>query len=104
MITPAALAESARRETSPPPQLNAALRALWLSKAGRWDDAHDACQDIADPVGAWIHAHLHREEGDHANAGYWYQRARQPVPPRSLSIAAEWEQLVIALGGAGREG
>jgi hypothetical protein len=101
MITPAELAASARMEKTPPTRLNAALRALWLSKAGRWDDAHDACQGIADPTGAWIHAHLHREEGDYGNAGYWYARARKPVPPRTLSIAAEWEQLVRALGGEG---
>jgi hypothetical protein len=48
-------------------------------------------------VGAWIHAHLHREEGDHANAAYWYHRAGQPVPSRTLSVAEEWNQLVEKL-------
>lgn len=97
MITSQELAESARIDHSAPACLNAALRCLWLSKAGQWDEAHDACQNIPDPVGAWIHAHLHREEGDHANAAYWYHRARQPVPPRALSIAEEWNQLVEKL-------
>ena len=98
-MTAAELAQSARTDPQPPAQLNAALKALWLSKAGQWDAAHDACQLIADPVGAWIHAHLHREEGDHGNASYWYHRAQKPVPPRSLSIEEEWAQLVAALGG-----
>lgn len=99
MITAAALAQSALTDAAPPADCNPALRSLWLSKAGRWDEAHDVCQLIADPVGAWIHAHLHREEGDHGNAAYWYQRARKPVPPRSLSIEEEWAQLVQVLGG-----
>jgi len=97
MITAQELAESARADAQPPAPLNAALKALWLSKAGQWHAAHDACQLIPDPVGAWIHAHLHREEGDHGNAAYWYHRAQKPVPPRSLSIADEWAQLVEKL-------
>lgn len=99
MITPQELARSARVDATAPADLNAALRCLWLSKAGRWDQAHDACQSLPDRVGAWIHAHLHREEGDHGNAAYWYHRAQQPVPPRSLSIADEWDQLVEKLQG-----
>ena len=97
-MNPTDLAHSAATDPQAPAHLNAALRSLWLSKAGRWDEAHDACQLIADPVGAWIHAHLHREEGDHGNAAYWYARARKPVPSRSLSIAEEWAQLAEALG------
>ena len=97
MITAAELARSAQSDSSPPAACNPALRALWLSKAGRWDDAHDACQLIPDPIGAWLHAHLHREEGDHGNAAYWYHRAAKPVPPRSLSIAEEWEEMVEKL-------
>ncbi|MFY7819096.1 MAG: hypothetical protein ACOVRB_12120 [Akkermansiaceae bacterium] len=98
MMTAQELARSARVDAAAPVGLNAALQCLWLSKAGHWDLAHDACQNLPDPIGAWIHAHLHREEGDHANAAYWYQRARKPVPPRSLSIADEWNLLVAALG------
>ena len=83
------LIESTRTEAEPPVPLNSSLRALWLSKAGRWDEAHEACQLIADPIGAWIHAHLHREEGDYGNAAYWYHRAGKPVPPRTIGIAEE---------------
>lgn len=97
MITAAELARSAQSDSSPPAGCNSAHRVLWLSKAGRWDEAHDACQLIPDLIGAWLHAHLHREEGDHGNAAYWYHRAHQPVPPRSLSIEEEWAQLVEKL-------
>jgi hypothetical protein len=98
IMTATEIARSAQVDEQAPAGLNAVLRCLWLSKAGQWDAAHDACQLIAEPVGAWLHAHLHREEGDHGNAAYWYARARKPVPPRSLSIADEWAQLVSALG------
>jgi hypothetical protein len=97
MITPSELAYSAASEAQPPPHLSSALQALWLAKAGRWDDSHDACQNLPGVAGSWIHAHLHRQEGDYDNAAYWYRRAHQPVPPRSLSIEAEWNQLVEAL-------
>lgn len=97
MITPEELLRSAQIDAAPPAACNPAQRALWLSKAGRWEEAHDACQLIADPVGAWIHAHLHREEGDHGNAAYWYHRASKSVPPRTLTIDDEWVQLVVAL-------
>jgi hypothetical protein len=93
----AALAESARHDANPPPGLNAAQQVLWLARAGRWDEAHDACQDLPDPAGAWIHAWLHREEGDLENAAYWYSRARQPVPARDLSLDEEWRQIAEAL-------
>ena len=65
-------------------------RALWLAKAGQWDAAHDLCQDVQGMAGSWIHAYLHREEGDLSNAAYWYARAGKPVPERSLSLADEW--------------
>ncbi|MBU6327943.1 MAG: hypothetical protein KGQ89_09955 [Verrucomicrobia bacterium] len=97
-MTAEKLIESTRTDAEPPASLNPALRALWLSKAGRWDEAHEACQLIADPIGAWIHAHLHREEGDLGNAAYWYHRAGKSVPPRSMGIAEEWSQLVQQLG------
>lgn len=79
----------------PPASLTAALRALWLDGAGNWDEAHQIAQDVDDDTGAWVHAYLHRKEGDIANAGYWYRRAgrapsREPLPE-------EWEQIVAAL-------
>ena len=55
------------------------LRALELAASGNWDAAHKLVQDDPSPKAAWVHAHLHRVEGDSSNAGYWYRRAGKPV-------------------------
>lgn len=61
-----------------PTDTSPALRGLWHALRGEWDAAHDAVQpDTAEC--AWVHAALHREEGDHGNAAYWYRTARRPV-------------------------
>lgn len=91
------LAKSATEDSNPPAGLSEELRVLWLARAGRWDQAHDACQDLPDPAGAWIHAWLHREEGDLGNAAYWYARARKPVPLRGQSLSDEWMEIARAL-------
>jgi hypothetical protein len=62
----------------PPLGLSAALAALWHDGRGDWEAAHRVAQDIDTPEGAWIHAYLHRKEGDPANAAYWYRRAAKP--------------------------
>jgi hypothetical protein len=77
-----------------PASLSAALRALWHDGKGDWDRAHEIAQEIGDPDGAWVHAYLHRKEGDDANAAYWYRRAQQPVCAEPL--AREWEAIVSA--------
>ncbi|MDP0491147.1 MAG: hypothetical protein Q7Q71_08890 [Verrucomicrobiota bacterium JB023] len=92
-MTTKEFAQSAANDSEAPASLSPELQVLWLSKAGRWHEAHDIAQDLPDPHGAWLHGHLHREEGDHWNASYWYQRANQPDPPKSLTIEEEWEQL-----------
>jgi hypothetical protein len=91
------LARSATQDSSPPAGLSAELTVLWLARAGRWDQAHDACQDLPDPAGAWIHAWLHREEGDQGIAAYCDSRARKPVPPRGLSLSDEWMEIAKEL-------
>jgi hypothetical protein len=78
-----------------PPALSPPLRALWHDARGEWDAAHAVAQDIDDRTGAWIHAYLHRKEGDLGNAAYWYERAHQPVATDSLE--AEWQRLAAAL-------
>jgi len=78
-----------------PPAVSAALRALWHDARGDWNAAHTVAQDIEDTAGAWVHAYLHRKEGDLANAAYWYDRARQPVATDPLP--AEWERIVTEL-------
>jgi len=81
--------------TVSPPDVAAPLQALWHDARDDWDKAHAVAQDIDDPTGAWIHAYLHRKEGDLGNAAYWYQRAHQPVATDPLD--AEWERIASAL-------
>lgn len=95
------LDRSAHTDAVPPDGLSAEMRSLWLARAGRWHDAHDVASDIPDPDGAWIHAHLHREEGDLANAGYWYRRARRSAPPPSVSLDEEWRELATHFSAQG---
>ena len=83
--------------SSPPASLQSALRALWHDAKGDWDEAHRVAQDVEDANGAWVHAYLHRKEGDQSNAAYWYRRAGQPVAHDSFD--AEWTRIVSALVG-----
>ena len=80
---------------TPPAGLPPLILALWHDGRGDWDAAHRIAQDITSDDGAWIHAYLHRKEGDLGNAGYWYQRAGRPVATTSLDD--EWAELVGAL-------
>ena len=82
-------------DNSPPPELSPALSALWHEAKDDWQRAHNIVQEEADRNSAWVHAYLHRKEGDLDNAGYWYRRARQPIADQSLS--QEWEAIVSAL-------
>ena len=86
---------STLNESTAPATLSPELRAMWEDARGRWDAAHVIAQDIDTIVGAWIHAYLHRKEGDLSNAAYWYRRARQPIASDSLD--AEWARIVSAL-------
>jgi len=99
-MTADALAHSAATDAEPPAGLSDTARTLWLAKAGRWDEAHDLCQLLPDQnTGAWIHAWLHREEGDSGNAGYWYQRAGKTAPANRADLQAEWLEIATALLG-----
>ena len=73
------------------------LRALWHERRGDWDRAHEIAQEIAGPDAAWVHAYLHRREGDQSNAAYWYRQAGHPVVRGDLD--EEWRGLVEALLG-----
>ncbi len=61
-----------------------AMQALHAVAAGEWDDAHRLVQDDHGQAAAWVHAHLHRVEGDLGNAAYWYRRAGRPVATGDL--------------------
>ena len=82
-------------QATPPAGLSNALQALWQMGKGDWKAAHVLAQAQEDVVGAWVHAYLHREEGDETNAAYWYRRANQPVSQQSLE--KEWEEITRAL-------
>ena len=69
------------------------LKALWWAQKGDSDTAHDLAQEAGSQEGDWVHAHLHRIEGDLGNAAYWYRRASKPVKARE-SLEEEWNELV----------
>ena len=79
----------------PPSGLPRTILALWHDARGDWEAAHRVAQDIDDRDGAWIHAYLHRKEGDLGNAGYWYRRAGRPTA--SGTLADEWTAIASAL-------
>jgi hypothetical protein len=92
-VTPAEFKSSL--SGSAPPAVSQALLALWWAAKDEWDKAHSIAQDEKSVNGSWVHAYLHRVEGDLGNAGYWYSRAGKPAS--SLPLQAEWDQIVSAL-------
>jgi len=91
--------ESTLLHAVPPRELAAPLAALWWAKKGEWDKAHRIAMDDPGEDAAWVHAYLHRVEGDLGNAGYWYRQAHKPAATCGLDV--EWEALVEALLNAG---
>lgn len=81
--------------SQPPPGWSLALQALWWDAKGDWERAHACAQEDESPDGSWVHALLHRREGNLANAAYWYRRARKPVVLGPLD--EEREAIVAAL-------
>ena len=84
--------KSTLSNAAPQPDLAPPLAALWWAAKGNWDAAHKIVQDESDAHSAWVHAYLHRVEGDLSNAGYWYRQAGQPVAKDALEV--EWERIV----------
>ena len=80
---------------TPPAGANPALLALWHDARGDWDRAHELAQSAGGREGDWVHAYLHRKEGDEMNAGYWYARARRPMAAGDLTV--EWEAIAREL-------
>lgn len=83
------------QDSAPPDGLGPCVRALWFAAKGDWDQAHAIAQEEHDEAGAWVHAHLHRIEGDLGNAGYWYRRAGQPVCQDPID--EEWAAMTAVL-------
>ena len=80
---------------NPPEGLSPAVQALWQVAKGDWDQAHKLAQDQDDGAGAWVHAHLHRVEGDLRNVGHWYRKANREASEAPLQ--AEWDEIAAAL-------
>ena len=78
-----------------PDGLSPYLTALWHEKRGEWSKAHEIVQEMNDANAAWIHAYLHRKEGNKGNAAYWYSRADKQFP--TCSSDQEWSEIVGAL-------
>ena len=82
-------------EQPEPPAVSPVLLALWHDAKGDWEKAHGIVQEMEGATASWIHAYLHRKEGDLGNAGYWYHRAGRNRP--ELDLQAEWEDIVREL-------
>ena len=81
---------------TPPAGVGPALEALWWLKRGDWDRAHKCVQGHEGEADCdWVHAHLHRQEGDMSNAQYWYRRADKPVS--GVSLQDEWSEIATAM-------
>jgi hypothetical protein len=83
------------KDPAPPRELPAVLKALWHDGKNDWASAHNIAQEISTAEGSWIHAYLHRKEGDLGNAAYWYSRAGRNMPV--LSLEQEWSEIVEQL-------
>jgi hypothetical protein len=86
---------AASRDGPVPEGVTAPVEALWHVARGAWDTAHELVQDDSSRDAAWVHAHVHRVEGDLSNAAYWYGMAGQPVARDAID--AEWRRLVSVL-------
>jgi len=84
-----------QNQSTPPSGLSPALQSLWFDAKGDWNNAHELAQKEGAPSGDWVHAYLHRKEGDAANAQYWYSRAGKPVYQGPLE--EEWAAISEAL-------
>jgi len=82
-------------DDTPVESLTAPLEALWWLRKGDWERAHELVQPFEQGAGAWVHAHLHRVEGDAGNAAYWYRRAGRA--PSTRPLPDEWAAITAAL-------
>jgi hypothetical protein len=93
------LRQSIARDAAPPAGADLAVQALWHDARGNWEAAHNCAQDDHSRDGSWVHAYLHRKEGDLGNAGYWYARAGRSMPAAQVAFEDEWPEIARALVG-----
>jgi hypothetical protein len=79
----------------PPRQIDIALAALWWDAKGNWKQSHEVVGQDEGLAAAWVHAYLHRKEGDSSNANYWYTRADKT--PATVSLEEEWTDITESL-------
>jgi hypothetical protein len=96
-VTPTEFKRSLAK-AKPPAGISPALAGLWWAGKDAWDKAHTQVMSEEDADCAWVHAYLHRVEGDFGNAGYWYRHAQRK--PAEGDLAAEWAAIAAALLGA----
>jgi hypothetical protein len=82
-------------QDQPPAGLSVALAGLWWDAKGDWTRAHESAQQDEGPAGAWVHAYLHRKEGDTGNAEWWYARAKKTRS--QAGFEEEWTEIATAL-------
>jgi hypothetical protein len=87
--------------SQPPANLTPALAGLWWDAKSDWKQAHERAQEDEGPEASWVHAYLHRKEGDQENAAYWYRRAGKSVCLEAFD--AEWRRIVSDLVGSTTE-
>jgi hypothetical protein len=87
-------------KSAPPAGLSPALAALWWAGNDKWDKAHGIVMEEDGKDCAWVHAYLHRVEGDLGNARYWYRQAGRAVATDPLN--AEWDAIAKTLLAAER--
>ena len=83
------------KNNNPPDNISVYLKSLWFDAKGDWNKAHELADSIQDKNAYWIHAYLHRKEGDKSNANYWYNEAGKKIPDYSLEN--EWNEIAEIL-------
>jgi hypothetical protein len=87
--------EESLSQNTPPAGISEHLLSLWYDYKNDWGKSHDIIQSLEDDKASWIHAYLHRKEGDNSNADYWYRRAGKTRP--TISLKNGWDQIAKAL-------
>ncbi len=87
--------KSSLKSDSPPEKIDKELKALWWDAKGNWDKAHRLVQAMNNTLASWVHAYLHRKEGDLSNASFWYTNAGRKMP--DVTLEQEWEEIVKAI-------
>ncbi len=79
----------------PPAKAGRELKALWWDAKGNWEKAHRLVKEMNNSSASWVHAYLHRKEGDLSNASFWYTNAGRSMP--EVSASEEWDEIVRAI-------